>query len=99
MNDSTIPFNLTLYNNHDLCTDQTCPVEWASVSYHPTLAGNALYLAIFSALLVAQVILGVLYRTWGFLIAWIFGLGLEIAGYIGRVQLSHSHFLSDPFLL
>lgn len=85
--------------NPNLCTLQTCPLAYASVSYVPSLAANALYLALFSLLLVIQVFLGIRDRTWGFMVGLVGGLVLEIIGYVARVQLHYNPFLSNPFLM
>jgi hypothetical protein len=77
----------------DKCNTTLCPLEVnldvngtvkniviAQVGYQPSLGWNAAYLAIFAALLAAQVGLGCWYRTWGFLVAMVGGLLLEIIG-------------------
>jgi len=66
--------NETLIENPYLCTLQTCDLSLASFSYLPSLPGNALYLAIFLLLFIAHAVLGSIYRTWGFLVALLFGL-------------------------
>lgn len=81
-NGDLTPYNSTLYYRPYLCTIQTCPLDWATIRYVPSLGGNVFYAALFSACLSAQVILGIIYRTWPFLIAWTFGLALEVVGYI-----------------
>ena len=93
------PLNATLYNNTNLCTTHTCPLDWGDMRYIPSLGGNAFYLALFVICLIAQVVLGVIYRTWPFMIAWIFGLGLEIVGYIGREMMHNNIFDSNAFLM
>jgi hypothetical protein len=75
-----------------ICTLGTCPIQWANVEYVPSMAGNATYLSIFAVLLVAQLYLGIRYRTWGFLAGMVVGGLLEITGYLGRILLH-----SDPF--
>lgn len=86
------------YVNYNNCTLQTCPLSLAEVHYVPTLAGNALYIAIFSLLLPFQVFYGVRYRTWGFLGCLIGGLIFEILGYVARVQLHYNPFHKGPFV-
>ena len=76
-----------------------CPIEWATVNYDPSLAGNALYLAIFSLLLVVHALQLWKYRTWSFSGSMMAGMVLEIVGYLGRVQMHFNPFLSNPFLL
>lgn len=95
---SSVDFNSPDFNAN-LCTLQTCPLAYASVDYVPNLAGNALYLALFSLFLVIQVFLGIRYRTWGYMVGLVGGLVLEIIGYVARVQMHYNPFLSNPFLM
>jgi len=90
---------LTFKFDPSLCTVATCDLAYATVQYVPTLAGNVLYLAIFALLLVTQLFLNIRYRLWGFLAAIIGGLGLEVIGYVARVQMHDNPWLSDPFLM
>ncbi|KAF4230990.1 hypothetical protein CNMCM6805_000513 [Aspergillus fumigatiaffinis] len=90
MNNSTDP--------SDYCTLDTCPLSLANFNYVPNLAGNLLYLALFGTMLVANLGLGIYYRTWGYLVGMIGGLALEVIGYVGRVQLHYNPFPFDPFL-
>jgi hypothetical protein len=83
----------------DVCTVQTCPIECGQVKFFPSLPGNILYAVIFGLLLLAQVGLGVWYRTYGFVIGMASGLILEIIGYAGRVMLHHDPFDFNNFLL
>jgi hypothetical protein len=69
-----------------------------TVDYVPTLAGNALYLAIFFAILIVQITQGVIYRTWSFTICMIFGLVLEGIGYGSRIGMHLNPWDSNPFL-
>ncbi|RHZ58029.1 hypothetical protein CDV55_100580 [Aspergillus turcosus] len=82
----------------DYCTLDTCPLSLANFNYVPNLAGNLLYLALFGTMLVANLGLGIYYRTWGCLVGMIGGLALEVIGYVGRVQLHYNPFPFDPFL-
>lgn len=92
-------FNITyaVYNNPDLCTFSTCPKSFQQIEYIPTLAGNSLYLALFGLIFVAQILLGVRYRTWGFLGGMVGGLILEILGYLSRVELHENIFSGTWF--
>ncbi|KAJ5890024.1 RTA1-domain-containing protein [Penicillium tannophilum] len=82
----------------DACTLDTCPITEAYVYYVPSLAGNAFYLALFAIFLVAQLGLGIRYKTWGFLAGLFGGLVLEIIGYLGRVQLHNNPFVFNSYL-
>ena len=73
-------FNVTLWNDPSLCTLTTCPLDWATIQYVPSLAGNAFYLALFLILLIAQTVLGVRFRSWSFMIALVGGGALEVIG-------------------
>ncbi|KPM37669.1 hypothetical protein AK830_g8882 [Neonectria ditissima] len=82
-----------------VCTLDTCSVEqWGFVHYRPSIAGNALFLAIMAVLAVCQLYLGIRHKTKGFMIAICLGLLTEIVGYIARVLLSGNPFSRDYFL-
>ncbi|KAK3062542.1 hypothetical protein LTS18_003852, partial [Coniosporium uncinatum] len=51
----------------NLCTPSICSMEYAQIDYIPSLGGNLFYLIVFALLLVAQLGLGIFYKTWGFL--------------------------------
>jgi len=81
------------------CTLSLCPIEAAQLPYAPNLAGNTIYLAVFSAALLANVVLGIRYRTWGYLVGMTLGCILEVLGYVGRVMMHYNPFPENPFLL
>jgi hypothetical protein len=88
------------YFDPSYCTYATCSVkEYGQLQYIPSLAGNALYLAIFGLFLVAQLFLGIRYRTWGYLVAMVGGIILEIAGYVGRILLHNNDFDFNNFII
>lgn len=65
----------------------------------PSLSGNLTYTIIFALLFVLHTAWGIRYKQWWFTIAFFCGLGLEMAGFIGR-SLSHSDdTIQDYFLL
>ncbi|OBT62473.1 hypothetical protein VE03_07988 [Pseudogymnoascus sp. 23342-1-I1] len=69
------------------------------MDYVPTLAGNAAYAAAFGLLLVAQLGLGIKYKTWGFMVGMICGLMIEIVGYGGRIMLHNNPFDFNNFVI
>jgi len=81
------------------CNITLCPLVLGQVEYIPTLAGNALYAAIFGILLVAQLFFGIRYKTWGFMGGMLGGVLLELIGYIARIQLHDNPFKNNPFLM
>lgn len=90
--------NQTELDPSDYCTIDLCSLTEAYVEYVPTLAGNAVLLAFFVVLLIAQIVLGIRYRTWGYQVGLWGGLILEIIGYAGRLQLHENPFKFDPYL-
>lgn len=86
-----------LWYNPSKCTTSTCPASFRQIAYTPSLAGNAFYLSIFCLALVAQLFLGIRYKTWGFLAGMIGGLGLEILGYLARMKLHDNPFSDSSF--
>lgn len=97
-------FNQTLLNNLELCTSCTCPltlegVQLAWVDYYPSLVGNVLFTAIFGLFLIVQIVLGIRYKTTGYMISMIIGLLLEILGYVARILMRSSMFDFSWFLM
>jgi hypothetical protein len=90
--------NASLIENNDLCTLSLCDLTLAHVDYLPSLPGNALFAALFGICLIAQLFLGIKYRTWGYMAASMLGMVTEVIGYIGRVMM-HSNPFNDSFLL
>lgn len=91
--------NATLIEDPNLCTLDTCPLDLANIDYVPSLAGNLIFIAVFGLVLIAQLGIGIRYKTWSYLIAMTGGLLLEIIGYVARVQMHYNPFKSDPFLM
>ncbi|KAJ5138295.1 uncharacterized protein N7515_003143 [Penicillium bovifimosum] len=85
-------------HSSEYCTLDLCPITEAYVYYVPSLAGNAIFVAIFALLLVAQIVLGIRYRTWAYLAGLFGGLVLEVIGYAGRIQMHYNPFRFDPYL-
>lgn len=83
----------------DNCTLATCPLSYAYLTYQLSLAGNALFLAIFSLLLPLQLILFIRLRTTGVSITISISLILEIIGYTGRVMMRFDPFSKGNFLM
>ena len=71
----------------DTCVsvNASCPVEATIYGYYPNLAGNALFAAIFGICMIAQLVLGVYYKTWTFMIALSLGCLSETVGMLNRL--------------
>ncbi|PYH70661.1 RTA1 domain-containing protein [Aspergillus vadensis CBS 113365] len=98
MSNTTTTTNSTSLDPSDYCTLSICSLSDAYVNYIPSLGGNIFYAAVFAVLLIAQLILGIRYRTWGYLTGLFGGLLLEIIGYIGRIQMHYNPFKFTPYL-
>jgi len=82
------------------CTYATCSVkEYGQLQYIPTLAGNAIFCAIFAIALLGQLYYGIRKRTWGYLVAMLGGCALEIIGYIARIMLNDNVFDNNYFII
>lgn len=80
------------------CTLDTCPLSEGIITYQPNIAGNAFFVVLFGVLLLVQLGLGIRHKTWSYLVAMVFGLILEVVGYIGRIQLHDDPFNFDFFI-
>ncbi|TGO49510.1 hypothetical protein BCON_0208g00130 [Botryotinia convoluta] len=91
--------NVTLIMNPKLCTLDTCDLSLSSFEYRPTVVGNTIFAGLFGVFCIAQLALGIKFKTWGYMIAIILGLILEIIGYIARVLINYYPFDKDYFLM
>ncbi|OBT60557.1 hypothetical protein VE03_09853 [Pseudogymnoascus sp. 23342-1-I1] len=83
-----------------ICTLATCDVHtWGFVKYLPSLGGNLFFLVLIYLFVFAQIWLGIKYRTTSICLCMLAGLGLESAGYIGRILLHSNPFYRPYFLL
>lgn len=78
--------------------DPPCPMEWATIKYRPSMAGNVIYLLLFIALLGGQLFFGIRKKTWTYLGTISAGILGEMAGYIARLMLNHNPWSMDLFL-
>ena len=82
------------------CIDSTqCIKEYGQLQYIPSIAGNAIYLAWFAIVILAQIGLGIKFRTWGYMGAMIGGCLLEVVGYVGRIGLYNDIFDNNQFII
>ncbi|KAI9657413.1 MAG: hypothetical protein M1821_003095 [Bathelium mastoideum] len=90
--------NVTALRNS--CTLQTCPLSLSYWAYLPSLAANALFLALFGLSLALYLLQGILSRRFlGFTIAMLCGCTLEVLGYVGRLLSRHNPFDQAAYLL
>lgn len=81
------------------CTVEACPIELSVYGYRPTLAGSAAVIALYAVCAILQVILGIRYKTWGFMVAMVVGCISEIIGYAGRIMLNQNPWGQSGFII
>lgn len=74
-----------------------CPVSSTTYAYAPNLGANAFFSAAFFLLCLTNIVLGIRYKTWTYLIALGFGTFAEGLGYIGRCMLHTNAYSSNGF--
>lgn len=81
------------------CTQVTpqCPVEATTYGYYPNLPGNAILLAVFAAVTVAQGILGLFYRLPSFGSVVTIACAGEAIGYGGRIMMNSNPWSDAGF--
>ncbi|PGH07251.1 hypothetical protein AJ80_08037 [Polytolypa hystricis UAMH7299] len=84
----------------ELCTFETCDIEWSFYRYRPSLAANATLTALFAISLIAYAIQGVMSkRFYGFSIAMVLGTICECLGYVGRIMMWNNPWKEVPFMI
>lgn len=76
-----------------------CPIEWATIKYRPSIAGNVIYMLCFFVLFAAQMFYGIRKKTWTYMGALLVGIFAEIIGYVGRIMLNKNPFIMNNFLI
>ena len=72
--------NGTVDTNFCVYVNSTCPVKATVYGYAPSLGANAFFLAFFAICFIWQIIAGITWRTWTFMIAMGFGCVGEAIG-------------------
>ena len=81
------------------CTLDLCPVEISVYGYRPSLAANAVFLALYVVSGVIHAWLGRRWRTPFFAAAMVLGALNATAGYAGRIALHANPFSFDAFMV
>jgi hypothetical protein len=74
---------------------EECPVEGTLYGYYPNLGANAFFAAIFGVCLLVQLVLGIKYRTWTYMVALGFGCLGEVIGYVGRLMMHNNPYAEN----
>ncbi|EXJ58854.1 hypothetical protein A1O7_06284 [Cladophialophora yegresii CBS 114405] len=93
------PNNSTFYLPLSNCTEVTprCPVEHSIYGYYPSIGANAFFVAVFALCGALQLLFGIRYKTWTYLIAMVLACADQALGYVGRVILHHNPFSEIGF--
>ncbi|EXJ71596.1 uncharacterized protein A1O5_05404 [Cladophialophora psammophila CBS 110553] len=86
--------NSTYYLPLANCTEVTprCPVENSIYGYYPSIGANAFFVAFFAMCGALQLLFGIRYKTWTYLIAMLLACVDQSLGYVGRVILHNNPF-------
>jgi hypothetical protein len=74
-----------------------CPVDQTIYGYYPSLPVNAFFCGAFGILLAIQLVQGLKFKTWTFMIAMGFGCLGEAIGYVGRIILHNNPWSGTGF--
>ena len=83
------------------CTKLTdiCTFEESVYGYKPSLGANAFFAAFFGICCVVNLVLGIRYRTWSYMVAVGAGCLLETIGYAGRLIMRDNPFADSGFIV
>lgn len=74
------------------CTLEVCPIEWSVYGYRPSLPTNIVFLVLYTIAIITHIVLGIRWKSWGFMSCMILGSLVEIVGYAGRIVLYKNPF-------
>ncbi|KAI9832696.1 MAG: hypothetical protein M1838_005634 [Thelocarpon superellum] len=91
--------NYVTYGPNENCTLALCDPSESIYGYRPSLGANTTFLVLFGIAMILQIIQGVRWRTWPYMITMVCGSIVEILGYGGRIMLWQNPFTFPGFLL
>ena len=90
--------HVNLINPSD-CTLKTCPLLETGAINMPQVAPNALYLSIFTLLLLIHFAQGARYKTWDILVIMSTAMLLEVIGYAAKVSMHIDSYAKQMFTM
>jgi predicted ferric reductase len=99
VNRPVIPEGVIPFGSNTNCNLDVCPVEWSLYGYRPSREANYTFVALFTLLGLLHVILGVRWKSWGFMVGMILGSLCEVIGYVGRIMLWTNPFHYKAFMI
>ena len=85
--------------NNANCTLSVCPVEASVYGYRASLPFSSLLIALYALCMIAQVAMGYIYKSWGFMAAMVLGCFVEILGYVGRILMWNNPWNDSGFIM
>ena len=82
----------------DVCTLDTCPLEYSIYQYRPSLPANIVFLVVFALSGLAHAV-QLLWHHYTFSILIVIGCVTEIIGYAGRIWLYYNPFSFNAFVM
>ncbi|KAF1359340.1 RTA1-domain-containing protein [Lizonia empirigonia] len=76
-----------------------CTIEGTLYGYYPSLGANAFFAAFFAPCFFIQVVQGIRYKTWTYMIALCLGCLGEALGYGGRIMLYNDPIADTGFMI
>lgn len=74
-------------------------MEWSIYGFRPSLAANAIFLALFVLVGMGHGYLGYRGKSWGFMVGMLLGCLSEVLGYAGRIMLYNNPFSFVGFIV
>lgn len=83
----------------NLCYEvsEQCPVENSIYGYFPSLGANCFFVVAFAMCGVLQLMFGIRYKTWTYMVAMVLACVDQALGYVGRVILHNNPFDETGF--
>lgn len=91
-NRSNIIANTNNMDNECTHISPNCPSDGSSLGYAPNLPVSIIFLVLFTIALLCNVVQGLRYKTWTFMVMMCLGSQSEVIGYAGRVLMHYNPY-------
>jgi len=96
---SDLPDGLISYGPDANCTFALCPLDSTVFTYRPSLAANAIFIALFGIAMLLHLYRGLRWREWSYMSCMVVGCIVEMIGYGGRVLLYSNPWSFAGFMM
>ncbi|OTB15100.1 hypothetical protein K445DRAFT_301731 [Daldinia sp. EC12] len=94
-----VPAGTKVFGPGSNCTLEVCPVDISVYGYVPSLAANAIFLALYLISACIHVYLGIRWKSWFFMGCMVLGAVNATLGYAGRIAMHYNPFDFVAFML